>query len=199
MPYCFQLFPSPFSCENLRVEQESLIGRCLAGEAAAFRQMHDEQAGRVVAYFLRSGFSPADADDLRQEVFLRAFKSLRSFDDLRGSLGGWLAAIARNVARRHWQQSSMDGQFDAELAEETLRDPAGPPDLTAQEEIEALKGCIDKLPAEFARLVSLRYVDGLTTRGVAARIGWPEATVRLRLAEAKEMLTECLKKKGIFA
>jgi RNA polymerase sigma-70 factor (ECF subfamily) len=179
------------------VNQDELVARCLAGDGEAFRQVHDEHAGRIVVYFLRSGFSAADADDLRQEVFLRAFKSLGGFDPARGSLAAWLGAIARNTVRRHWQRASADGQLDPELAEAVLREE--PPDHAArQEELESLRQCINRLPAELSRLVGLRYVEGLTTRGIAARANLPEATVRLRLAEARNLLADCLKAKGVL-
>lgn len=175
-----------------------MIRRALAGEGGAFTALHAAHAGRVRAYLLRSGLTSADADDLAQEVFLRAFRSLATYDAERGPFAAWLGAVARNVVRRHWSRRSRGELFDPELAEEMFpadEDPASSPE--AMEEIEAIGLCVDALPSALARLVRLRYVDGRTTRGVAEAAGMPESTVRARLAEARDLLARCLREKGI--
>jgi RNA polymerase sigma-70 factor (ECF subfamily) len=155
--------------------------------------------GRVRAYLLRSGFGPADADDLAQETFLRAFRSLATFEVERGSFVRWLGAIARNVARRRWHRRREPDSFDPELAEEMFAAPDNPGESPeAREEFQAVRACVDALPAELARIVRLRYVEGRTTRGVSAAAGLPEATVRLRLKEACALLAECLRGKGFL-
>ena len=72
-----------------------VISRCLAGDDAAFDSLFAAHGRRVRAYFLRCGFGPADADDLTQDTFLRAFKSLGTFDATRGTFAGWSAATPR--------------------------------------------------------------------------------------------------------
>lgn len=169
------------------------------GEAIAFTQVYARHEGRVKAYFRRRGFGPADAEDLTQEVFVRIFKSLHTFDAARGPLGPWLATVVRNVARRRWQRRTPADGLDPEMAEALLaapEDPAGSPE--AREQVAALAGCIESLPPDLARMVRLRYVEGLTTRGIADATRMAEATVRLRLSEAKELLERCLKGKGVW-
>jgi len=180
-------------------DEPELIARCLAGEAAAQQALHAAHRGRVLAYFRRSGFSWADAEDLAQEAFLRAFRSLEGFDASRGSFRGWLGAIAKNVARRRWGRRSQGDSFDPELAEEMFAAPANPHDTPeAREEIEAVRSCVDALPPELARVIRLRYVAARTTRGVAEATGLPEATVRLRLTEAVGMLERAMREKGFI-
>jgi len=174
-----------------------LIDRAADGDRAAFDALHVAAAGRVRAYLRRSGFAPADADDLSQETFLRAFKSLSTFDPSKGALLTWIGAIARNVARRQWQRRKDPDSFDPDLAEEMFAaedDPSQRPEV--REEVAAVRECVDALPAELARIVRLRYVDALTTRAIAAIVDMPEATVRLRLGEASELLQKCLARKG---
>lgn len=181
-------------------DETDLVQRCRAGDDAAFGSLYHAFAGRVRAYFLRSGFSsrPADADDLTQETFVRAFRGLGSFDAGRGALGPWLAAIARNVARRHWGRRPQPDHADPELAEETLAllDSPGQA-IESREELTGLADCIACLPGVLAEIVTLRYVQGLTTRGIAAAAGLAEATVRLRLAEIHRLLAECMQSKGL--
>jgi len=175
-----------------------LVERCLAGDELAAERFYGRHAGRVMAYLTRSGFARPDAEDLSQEVFIRALGSLDTFDESRGGLPQWIGAIARNVARRHWARRSPHSAFDPGLADELFATPDGPnPSPEQQEEIDAVRQCVQQLSAELRRVVELRYVDGLTTRGVAAAVGMPEATVRLRLREAQGTLERWLMDKGV--
>jgi RNA polymerase sigma-70 factor (ECF subfamily) len=174
------------------------ISRAQAGDSEALEALYHSHVGRVRAYFARCGFRPPD--DPAQEVFLRAMRSLGTYDPARGSFGGWLAAIARNVARRQWRRREPPANFDPDLAEDVLvaaDDPGDAPE--AREEIAAVRACVDELPDELARLVGLRYVEGRTTRGVAAAAGLAESTVRRRLEQARGLLRRCLKGKGFLS
>lgn len=177
---------------------DELIARCLGGDDAAAHQLHQAHARWVLTYFLRNGFERGLAEDLTQETFLSAFRSLRTFDPQRGQFGTWLSAIARNAARKHWRRRQNE-QFDSELAEAVLADAAEPPSPQCQEELDALGDCVGRLDDEHARLVRLRFVDGLTTRSIAAATGLAESTVRLKLGAAMRALETCLRKKGFMA
>lgn len=177
--------------------QRELIQRCLAGDRSAFEALHAAHVGRIRAYLLRCGFDAASTEDLTQDVFLRAFRSLHTYDAAKGSFRLWLAVIARNVANKQWHRRTQAENFDPQLAEEMFAAPDNPRDWPeAREECEAVRACVNALPAELARVIHLRYVDGRTTRGIAAAMGMPESTVRLRLAEATAVLGQWLKEKG---
>ena len=182
------------------MSDESIVSTCLAGDAAGFEAIHAAHGRRVMAYLRRSGFRQHDAEDLCQETFVRVFRHLHSFDPARGSLGGWISAIAHNVVRKHWRRSgAATGQFDPELAEQTLSE-GDPVDTVEQADTNrAVDDCVSQLPPELGRLVSLRYVEARTTRGMAEVMGIPEATVRLRLDKAKDLIRRCLEGKGIQA
>ena len=153
---------------------------------------------RIAAYFRRSGFRQADADDLLQETFLRVCRSLHTFDAGRGAFGVWLATIARNVARKAWGRRREPDSFDPEIAEDVLAGPDNPGhDAAQREEVDALRDCVEQLPEGLRRIVRLRYVEARTTRGVSGATGIPEATVRLRLSEARQKLEQCLRLKGV--
>ena len=176
-----------------------LVSACLGGDESAFETLYAEHAPRVAAYLLRSGFATADVQDLTQETFVRVFKSLRTFNSRRGSFRIWLSMIARNVARRYWSRRKQADSFDPELVDDVFAAPVETdqsPEVL--EEIQAVRDCADMLPDELSRIVHLRYVEGRTTRGIAAAMDMPEATVRLRLEQAREEIAECLRKKGIL-
>jgi RNA polymerase sigma-70 factor (ECF subfamily) len=175
------------------------IARARGGDAGAWFELHAARAGAVKAYFLRSGFDHADADDLTQDTFVRAFRSFSTYDPERGGFATWLAAIARNVARKRWQKPDPPDDFDPQLAEEVFAALESPDGSAAdQEEIDALSRCIDRLPPELARIVHLRYVQGRSIRGITAETELPESTVGLRLREINGLLARCLRGQGVL-
>jgi RNA polymerase sigma-70 factor (ECF subfamily) len=181
-------------------KETQLAAAAQAGDASAFSALYAARAGRVKAYFRRSGFADADADDLTQETFRRAWSSLASFDAGRGRFAAWLFTIARNVARRQFQRRADARDFDPQLAEQTLVTHNNPgDDAEVRERLAALDDCIGELPQDLADVVRLRYVEARTTRGVATAAGLAEATARLRLSDALAALARCLKSKGISA
>ncbi len=180
--------------------EHDLIAQCLAGELNAFESLYTAHAGRVKGYFLRSGFGDGDAEDLTQQTFVRAYKSLGTFNAERGSFRTWLGAITRNVARRQWRKAPGADLLDPELAEVMFTDHSSPhADSETREAIGALGVCMDRLEPDLAAVVQLRYVEGLTTRGIAERTTMPESTVRLRLGQAFDQLRRCMETKGFLA
>ncbi len=176
-----------------------LITAVRTGDAGAFERLFTAHAPPVRVYLLRCGFSPADADDHLQEVFLNIHRSVDTYDPDKGALRTWIGSIARNVARRHWAKRPRWDVFDPELAEAVFPDPDNPRDrAAAHEEFLAVRDCVQHLPPELQRLVRLRYEDGRTTRNIANATGMPESTVRVRLSEARDLLERCLKGKGVL-
>ena len=175
------------------------MASCLAGRRSAQERFYRLHAWRVTAFFRRCGFDLARCDDLTQETFLRAFKSLASFDAQRGRVRYWLGAIARNIARKYWAKPSGPVDFDPQLADEMFTAPAEALESAqVREEIVAVADCVSGLPEDLAKIVRLRYMAAGTTRGIAMAIDVPESTVRLRLKEALGLLESCLKSKGVL-
>jgi len=178
-----------------------LVSRCLMGEAAAYYELYEARAAAVMAFFVRCGFGPVEAEDLTQETFLRAFKSLETFDAQKGYFCQWLGAIARNLARRKWEgKHGADANYDPQIAAASLEDDdAADPQRRAEdsEALAALEECLSRLSDSHRQIVRLRYVEAMSTRGIAQTCGIPESTVRLRLEEARQSLGQCLKGKGV--
>ena len=173
-----------------------LVIQCLAGDREAGGRLYARHGGRIKAYLLRSGFKESVADDLTQDIFLRVFRSLGTFDPSRGKFTTWLGTVARNVVRKEWRKipgpENYDGNLAAEVFETTeMEDPV------RKEELDALRVCMSGLDQEYREFVELRYIKAMTTRGIADLTGSAESTVRLRLQEAKGMLLECMRRCGV--
>lgn len=179
---------------------EALMRRVRQGDAAAFDALHRRHWPWVCAHLRRRGLSDADAADVAQEAFVRAYRSAGRFDEARGRFAAWLGTIARNCLVRHFERAGRELPADTGALAERLPDgQAGPAtQLASAEEAAAVEDCVGRLPADLRRIVELRYVGGLATRAIAAAVGASEATVRNRLAEAKELLARCLGGKGVL-
>ena len=152
----------------------------------------------VAGYFRRSGFDGSLTADLTQETFVRVFSSLGGYDQGRGAFGSWLSAIARNVARSHWRRRTVANTFDPELADAMFAAAdQGSQTPEQREEIAGVADCVTGLDEQSRHLVRMRYVSGMTTRGIAEQAGMPESTVRSRLSDALDRIARCLRGKGI--
>ncbi|MDD5304695.1 MAG: RNA polymerase sigma factor [Elusimicrobia bacterium] len=166
-----------------------LVRRCLAGDESGYAALLERHQSRVYSFLFRLAGDAHDAEDLAQVVFLKAFRSLGSFD-LDRPFHSWLFAIAHHAALDFLRARKTDLSLDHD---ESPIDPAdasdGPERLT---EI-ALDGAlverlISALPPLYREALLLRHGEGLSVDEVAATLGVPEGTVKIRLFRAREMM-----------
>jgi RNA polymerase sigma factor (sigma-70 family) len=140
--------------------------------------------------------SPADADDVVQEAYLRAF---RHFDGFTGDTSrAWLLAIVRNTWFTEWRKRAQHADttpFDEQLhGDEQLPDwndeLYGDPEKLAvrQDEIELVHRSLRALPVEYREVLVLRELEDMSYREVAAVVGVPIGTIMSRLSRARWLL-----------
>jgi RNA polymerase sigma-70 factor (ECF subfamily) len=185
--------PSPSSRPPLDAGDEPLwIDRAQAGDRAAFSQLVRLHQAVVRAYLgahLRAGET---ADDLAQEVFLRAFRRLDAFQlPETGTMRPWLLGIARNLLLEHLRRPGrLEALVDPEAAGETeqvVRDP-----VEVERRIEALQRCVEKLAPAAAGLVWRHYFERRTLASLAAEESKQESALRMRLLRIREVLRACI-------
>jgi RNA polymerase sigma-70 factor (ECF subfamily) len=165
-------------------EEARLIERSRAGDAAAFSQLVAWHQGRVRAY-VGGSISRADVvDDLAQEVFLAAFRSLDSYKG-DAPLGVWLLGIARHKTLMHVRGELAP--FRVNLLEHDELD------LPRRErEISALERCLESLPAGSAGLVTDRYWKARSIPDIARELGKREGAIRMTLFRLRQALRTCV-------
>lgn len=149
-----------------------------------------ERYWKVVVALVRSRVSsPRDAEDLAQEAFVRAFRSLPNLKKPKLFLG-WLLRIAQNLATDHLRRRRPPASLDR-LEEEAVEGGAAwcsgrgvQERLEQQEEMEMVLNALGELPERYRAIVTLRYLKGLSNREVAGLLGEPEGTIRNRLFRA---------------
>ncbi len=178
----------------------SLLARLRAGDDDAFAQLVSEQGPRLLAVARRFFPSEEDAQDVVQEAFLNAFKSLNHFAG-EARLSTWLhrivvnAALMRLRSRRRRPETPIDDllprfddtghRMDVMPAWEN-DDPAD--ELQADEQRRAVRACIEQLPAHYREVIMLRDIEELDTLETARVLNITETTVKMRLHRARQAL-----------
>lgn len=157
-------------------ESARLVEAARRGDREAFGTLY-ERYGRMVHGVLLTRVRPADADDLVQEVFLIAWRRLRSLRDP-AAFGGWLATIARRRAIDHLRRA----RDEVELEEAHLGRDGHDPEAHAA--LIALRG----LPQAYRETLILRLVEGMTGPEIAERTGLTPGSVRVNLHRGMKLL-----------
>lgn len=165
------------------------IHRVLSGDSRAFRPLVERYGDRVLAFCRSRGLSEEEAADTSQEIFLRVFRSLRSFR-LGESFPAWLFAIAANRLRSRGARRASEGRkLDAARAEEETRErPSSIDEAERSLEAAEVREAVSSLPAEQRRVVELYYFAELSVAEVALALGLGEEAVKSRLFRARKRL-----------
>lgn len=182
-------------------DEKQWIQRAREGDTAAFEQLVTTYERKVFALALRSTGSEADAADLTQEVFLRAWRSL---DRFRGdsAVSTWLYRITMNICidfsrRKSLQLVPLTDEEGGELPLPDLRASVSPEAaLEGRELSRELSAAIQQLSEAHREVLLLRDVSGLSYQEVGRMLSLEEGTVKSRLARARKSLRKILIKRG---
>jgi RNA polymerase sigma-70 factor (ECF subfamily) len=174
-------------------EERALVERARSGDEDAFEQIVAMHADRVYGALRRFGLDPGEAEDVAQDVFLRAWRSIDRFES-RAQLSTWLYRIAFNEAQRRLARNASAALGADPGGEDRLRTVQGPsgerPDarLEGRELTETLKRALGELPAEWRAAVVLRDLEGLSTAEAARAAGVRQSAFKSRLHRGRMQL-----------
>jgi RNA polymerase sigma-70 factor (ECF subfamily) len=154
---------------------------------------------------LRLSRNPADAEDLVQETYLKAFRAADRFKS-GTNLRAWLFTILHNTERNRLRDRARDTvRIDSEAVDRAadtppVGDPETPESLLLRETLAPeLQAAIDALPDNFRRAVWLRDVEEFSYAEIAAMLDIPVGTVMSRISRGRQLLFERLNPKRIAA
>jgi len=174
-------------------EIDSLIERCLKGDQRAWDD--------IVRLYWRKVFNVAykfvgrqdEAEDLTQDIFLKLFKSLKTFDR-RANFSTWLISVSRNLCIDHYR--SMRREHDVvthDVDVVTLARPSviDSPQaaLEQRDRVALLRAALDKLAPSLRTAVMLRDIQELSYQEIAEKLGVPEGTVKSRINRGRTELS----------
>jgi RNA polymerase sigma-70 factor (ECF subfamily) len=148
------------------------------GDQSAMAELYDRYSGIVYAVALRILGDTGAAEDALQEIFLQLWRNPGAFDAARGSLGAWLAVIARNRAidslRRRRPETDIEDvvlSVAPDLASETDRSRAA----------EKVRSVLGAMAAPQRAVLEMAYFEGMSHSEIATKTGEPLGTIKTRI------------------
>src|SRR5262249_40790402 len=182
----------------------TLVSRCLRGDETAWEELVRLHTRKVYALCFRFTGNGQEAQDLTQEVFLRVFKTLKTFRSAEGSFGTWLTRVSRNLLIDHYRRTRQERVTDSieeqlPMLEEEGAAASARPDhaMAGREASEILQATLQKLSPDLREAVSLRDLQELEYREIAEVLRIPEGTVKSRINRGRAELARLLRKQKL--
>jgi RNA polymerase sigma-70 factor, ECF subfamily len=180
----------------------SLVRRVQRGDKGAFDALVLKYQHKLVKLVMRYVRNPAEAEDIAQEAFIKAYRALPQF---RGDSAfyTWLYRRAINIAKNAFvsrDRSPIEYDLDRNNTDESydmqgrMKDPDTPEGLVLTDEIRStVNSAIDALPEDLRTAIVLRELEGLSYEEIAATMDCPVGTVRSRIFRAREAIDRRLR------
>jgi len=190
----------------LEQDWSQIVHRCMDGDSGAWAEMVRTHQKRVYGLCYRFTGNPADAEDLTQDVFLKIYSNLGSFDATRGSLPVWITTMTRNLlvdnfrrTRNQRATGSLDDGWDQteELkpADKLVAAGPSPHEFAARKELaNMVQGALAKVSVELREAVILRDLQDLDYKEIAQVLAIPEGTVKSRISRGRAELARLLER-----
>lgn len=190
----------------LETDWPQIVRRCMDGDSAAWAEMVRAHHRRVYSLCYRFTGNAADADDLTQDVFLKIYSNLASFDLSRGSLTVWIVTMTRNHLVDHFRRSrnlratsSLDEGWDIAEAprpvDRLISGAPSPHEAAAQKELaKMVQGALARVSLDLREAVILRDLQDLDYKEIAQVLGIPEGTVKSRISRGRAELARLLER-----
>jgi RNA polymerase sigma-70 factor (ECF subfamily) len=177
-------------------EEAQLVGRALAGDQAAFGDLVGRYTGAVYNQAYRMLGNPQEAEDAVQEVFLRAFRRLDSYDPGRRFVT-WLLTIGSNYCIDRLRRRRMSWLTLDDVAFWLTSGEPGPERTALEGERQRqVQQALQRLPESYRSVTVLRYWQDLSYLEIAEALSLTEATVKTRLHRARKMMRDALDAEG---
>jgi len=190
----------------LEQDWAQIVHRCMDGDSGAWAEMVRTHQKRVYGLCYRFTGNAADAEDLTQDVFLKIYSNLGSFDATRGSLPVWITTMTRNLlvdnfrrTRNQRATGSLDDGWDQteELkpADRLVAAGPSPHEFAARKELaNMVQGALAKVSVELREAVILRDLQDLDYKEIAQVLAIPEGTVKSRISRGRAELARLLER-----
>jgi RNA polymerase sigma-70 factor, ECF subfamily len=180
-----------------------LVQHCLRGDGSAWEELVKRHTRRVYNLCYRFTGNSAEAEDLSQEVFLRIYRTLSSYQVAFGVFPTWLTSVTRNLLVDHYRRTRRDRMTDSlddamPVLEEKHSSTRTPDKLAQAAELSVqLQRGLARLSPELREAVILRDLQGLEYNEVQVILQVPEGTVKSRINRGRIELARILDEMGV--
>ena len=190
----------------LEIDWSQIVQRCMDGDSGAWAELVRTNHRRVYGLCYRFTGNVTDAEDLTQDVFLKIYSNLASFDTGRGSLQVWITTMTRNLLVDNFRRTknqratgSLDDGWDQTeelkpIDRLTARGPS-PHEIAAGKELEKMvQNALSHVSVELREAVILRDLQDMDYKEIAQVLGIPEGTVKSRISRGRAELARLLER-----
>jgi RNA polymerase sigma-70 factor (ECF subfamily) len=177
---------------------ETLIQRCLQGDQIAWDLIVRQYWRKVFNVAYKFVGKHDEAEDLTQDIFLKIFKSLDTFDR-RANFQTWLISISRNLCIDHYrsvrkERETIDRDVDANELTPASSEPGPVAALEQRDRVTLLRQAMSELPDTLRTAVMMRDIQELSYQEIADRLRLPEGTVKSRINRGRTELARQIRK-----
>jgi RNA polymerase sigma-70 factor (ECF subfamily) len=199
-------WPAERRPETPEIDWPALVRSCLDGDAGAWTELVTAQQRRVYALCYRFTASAHDAEDLTQDVFIKLYGNLRSFDATKGSFPTWITTLTRNLLVDHFRRSrqqrvtdSIDAGWDqgdgAPQIEPIVDQRNTPLQHAVHNQLEHMvQTALAKVSPELREAVILRDLQDMDYKEIAEVLAIPQGTVKSRISRGRAELARLLER-----
>jgi RNA polymerase sigma-70 factor (ECF subfamily) len=179
---------------------EHLIQQCLRGDQQAWELIVRQHWRKVFNVAYKFVGKHDEAEDLTQDIFLKIFKSLGTFDR-RANFQTWLISVSRNLCIDHYrsvrkERETIDRDVDANELTPTSSEPGPIAALEHRDRVTLLRHALSELPPTLRTAVLMRDIQEMSYQEIADRLGLPEGTVKSRINRGRTELARHVKRLG---
>lgn len=181
--------------DNLNADAEAeIVNKCLGGDKTAFRYLVERYHKPVINLIYRLTGDKANAEDVAQEVFIKAFNSLGSFRK-QSRFFSWLYEITVNQCKDYLKSKKPGGGSLIENV--NYENKPGPADKAAStDNMKRIQRALNNLPYEYREAFMLKHIEELSYEQMSDVLKESVANLKVRVHRAREMLAEMLKPSG---
>jgi len=182
----------PLLLAVLAANDGDLLVRLQRRDPQALAELYDRYGRMIYGLVLRVVKDAGTAEDLVQETFLRVWNRFSGFDCERGSVGPWLAAVARNRAidylRGHGRRVQSSVEFNE--TEHPSLFVSLPADMLKTEIVGGVRKALGRLNTNQREAIELAYYEGMSQSEIAERMGQPLGTIKTWMRRAMQQMRE---------
>jgi RNA polymerase sigma-70 factor (ECF subfamily) len=177
---------------------DALIDRCRRGDQRAWDAIVQRYRRKVFGVAYKFVGRHEEAEDLTQDIFLKVFKSLDSFDR-RANFQTWLISVSRNLCIDHYrslrqERLAINRDVDPSSLSPASKEPEPAAGLEREDRVALLRTALAALPASLRTAVVMRDLQELPYQEIAERLGLPEGTVKSRINRGRTELARQIRR-----